>query len=349
MSSTTDVTQIVLPGLVEPEGLQVRTCPRPVPGPGQVLLSMEATGVSFAERGMRQGKYWQQPPFPFVPGYDVVGTVTEVGQNVDPGLAGHRYAAVTKIGGWSSALLVDVDALVAVPAGLDVADAEAVVVNGVTAWQMLHRHARVRAGGTVLVLGANSGVGSILVQLARHAGLRVIGTASARHLDAVRTLGVEVVDYRADDVESQLQALAPGGVDAVFDHVGGPGLARSFRLLARGGTLVSYGVASMPTTTGNGVGPMISHIARLAAMSLLPNRRRAVFYDFWAGHKKHPDTFYARLRDDLTHVFGLLADGTVHAQVAARFPLSQTVQALTLAESRTVLGKVVILPDVFGG
>ena len=132
---------------------------------------MDATGVSFAEQQMRRGKYYDQPPFPFVPGYDVVGTVTAVGPGMDPPV-GRRFAAVTKIGGWASHLLLDAADLVPVPDGVDAADAETVVVNGITAWQMLHRTARVRAGATIVVLGANGGVGSTLVQLARHAGIR---------------------------------------------------------------------------------------------------------------------------------------------------------------------------------
>lgn len=183
------VSEVVLPGAVEPNGLQVRTRPLPAPAAGQVLLRMDATGVSFAEQQMRRAKYYDQPPFPFVPGYDVVGTVTATGPGVDAGMTGRRFAAVTKVGAWASHLLVDAGELVPVPADLDVAAVEAVVVNGVTAWQMLHRTAKVPAGGTIVVLGANGGVGSVLVQLARQSGITVIGTASPRHHATVRELG----------------------------------------------------------------------------------------------------------------------------------------------------------------
>src|SRR3954468_2272292 len=167
---------------------QVRTRELPAPGPGQVLVRVEATGVSFAEQQMRRGKYYDQPKFPFVPGYDVVGTVTAVGAGVDAAVVGRRFAVVTKTGGWASSLLVDAADLVAVPDGVSSAAAETVVVNGITAWQMLHRPAGVGSGGTIVMLGANGGVGSTLVQLARHAGITVIGTASPRHHDKVREL-----------------------------------------------------------------------------------------------------------------------------------------------------------------
>src|SRR3954462_1226659 len=154
---TIETTEIVLPGIVPPEGLQVTRRQLAAPGPGQVRIRVEATGVSFAEQQMRRGKYFDQPPFPFVPGYDCVGTVAAVGEGVDPILVGRRVAALTKVGGWAGAVVLDAADLVPIPDGVDPTAAEAVVVNGITAWQMLHRRARVRRGGTILVHGANGG------------------------------------------------------------------------------------------------------------------------------------------------------------------------------------------------
>jgi NADPH2:quinone reductase len=305
---------------------------------------MDATGVSFAEQQMRLGKYYNQPPFPFVPGYDVVGTVTAAGPDVDPALIGRRFAAVTKTGSWASHQLIDVADLVPVPDGVDAADAETVVVNGITAWQMLHRTARVRPGATIVVLGANGGVGSTLVQLARHAGITVIGTASPRHHPALRELGATPVDYRDPDMYRRIREIAPDGVDAVFDHVGGPGIVESWRLLRRGGALVSYGTAATKDAEGDSRLPVLTLIARLVTWNVLPNGRSATFYNFWAGRRRL-GAFRDRLRDDLTSVLTLLADGVLSPQVAARFPLSEAGSALALAESRTVAGKVVIVPD----
>ncbi|MHA6619332.1 medium chain dehydrogenase/reductase family protein [Pseudonocardia sp. DLS-67] len=341
---TTHITEVVLPGKVESNGLEVRRRELPAPAAGQAVLRMDATGVSFAEQQMRLGKYYDQPPFPFVPGYDVVGTVTAVGPRVDPTLVGHRFAAATKIGSWASHQLIDVADLVPVPDGVDAAAAETVVVNGITAWQMLHRVARVRSGGTIVVLGANGGVGTTLVQLARHAGITVIGTASSRHHTAVRELGATPVDYRDPNMYQRIREIAPDGVDAVFDHVGGPGITESWRLLRRGGALVSYGTAATKDEEGDSRLPVLLLFARLMAWNLLPNGRSARFYNFWAGRRRL-DAFRARLRDDLSSVFRLLADGVLTAQVAGRFPLSEAGSALALAESRTVAGKVVIVPD----
>ncbi|MFF3003749.1 medium chain dehydrogenase/reductase family protein [Kitasatospora sp. NPDC057940] len=341
---TERLVQVVLPGVVAPEGLEIRHGAVPRAGRGQVLIAMEASGVSFAEQQMRRGRYYDQPPFPFVPGYDLVGRVLATGEGVDPGLTGQRVAALTKVGGWASHVTVDAADAVPVPDGLTAAEAETVVVNGITAWQLLHRQARVRAGQRILVHGASGGVGSVLVQLARAAGVQVIGTASARHHDALRELDVTPVDYRTEDVAARVRELAPGGVDAVFDHVGGRSVIDSWRLLAPGGTLVAYGSASTRDDTGSKQWPVLKILARTWLWNTLPNGRRAHFYNIWAGRALGRDRFRARLRSDLAQVFAAVARGDVTARIAARLPLAQAAEALRLAESGTVSGKIVLIP-----
>ncbi|MFE9622855.1 medium chain dehydrogenase/reductase family protein [Streptomyces sp. NPDC006527] len=338
------LVEVVLPGKVEPEGLQIRHGAVPVAGPGQVVIRMEATGVSFAEQQMRRGRYYDQPAFPFVPGYDLVGTVLVTGEGVEPGLSGTRVAALVKVGGWASHVLVDAADVVPVPDGIGAAEAETLVVNGITAWQMLHRTAQVRAGQTIVVLGANGGVGSVLIQLARAAGVKVIGTASARHHDALRERGVIPVDYRTENVAARIRELAPGGVDAVFDHVGGPGIADSWSLLAPGGTLVSYGSASTRDDEGSKQWPVLKLLGRVWLWNALPNRRRAYFFNLWAGRALTRNRFRARLHADLTQVFAAFQRGDVTAQIAAQLPLSRVAEALRLAESGTIAGKVVLNP-----
>ncbi|MET9470273.1 medium chain dehydrogenase/reductase family protein [Streptomyces sp. NPDC006544] len=338
------LVQVVLPGIVAPEDLQIRHAAVPEAGPGQMVIAMEATGVSFAEQQMRRGRYYDQPPFPFVPGYDLVGRVRSTGPGVDPALTGRRVAALVKVGAWASHVLVDAKDAIEVPDGLTAAQAETVVVNGITAWQMLHRTARVRAGQTVLVHGAGGGVGSVLVQLARAAGAKVIGTASVRHHEALRELDVTPVDYRSGDVAARVRELAPRGVDAVFDHVGGRSVVDSWHLLAPGGTLVSYGSASTRDDTGSKQAPVLKILARTWLWNTLPNGRRAHFYNIWAGRALNKDRFRARLRTDLTEVFSAVRRGDVTARIAAELPLARAAEALRLAESGTVTGKVVLTP-----
>ncbi|OUE07621.1 Mycocerosic acid synthase [Clavibacter michiganensis] len=225
-------TRVVLPGIVDPSGLRVEEAAVDHPGRGRVLVRVEATGVSYAEQSMRLGRYPGQPPFPFTPGYDLVGRVVEVGPGGDASLVGRRVAVMTKTGAWSGYAVVRERDAIPVPEGVSPEQAEAVTVNGVTAWQMLHRTARVERGGTVLLFGASGGVGGILIQLAHHAGIRVIGAASPRHHDALRAAGVVPVDYADPDLARVVRELAPGGVDAVFDNIGGATTRLAWSLLA---------------------------------------------------------------------------------------------------------------------
>jgi NADPH:quinone reductase-like Zn-dependent oxidoreductase len=325
---------MVLPGVGEPETLQPQLRDLPAPGPGQTVVRVEATGVSFAEQQMRRGKYYDQPAFPFVPGYDLVGVDEATGQ---------RVAALTKIGGWAQHVVLDSADLVPVPAGVSAADAETVVVNGITAWRMLHRVAKVRPGQTIVVLGANGGVGSTLAQLARHAGIHVIGTASTAHHERLRALGVTPIDYRTEDVPARVRALAPHGVAAVFDHVGGPGVADSWRMLARGGALVCYGTAATRDVPGNSRWPVLKLVAQLFVWNVAPNGRRASFFNLWAGVRNRA-RFRAEVREDLSQVLALLAAGAISAQVARTFPLREAAAALRFAEAGGLAGKVVIEP-----
>ncbi len=229
------------------------------------ILRLSDVCIPFAEQQMRRDKYPDQPKFPFVPGYDLVGTVMAVGGGAPGSLVGKRAAALTNTGGWASCILLSVEDLLPVPEGIDPADAETLIVNGIATWQMLHRTARIQCGQTIVVYGANGGVGSILGQLDRHAGVRVIGTASPRHHAALRESGVEPLDYNDPDLEKSLRLLAPGGADAVFDHVGGKGVLASYKMLAPGGTLVCHGNVSIAKEEGASVlKAFLSLIGRLA-------------------------------------------------------------------------------------
>lgn len=327
--------EIELPGIGEPETLRLRTRELGDPGPGQTVVRVEASGVSFAEQQMRRGKYYDQPKFPFVPGYDLVG--------IDEA-TGTRVAALTKVGGWADRVILDRADLVPVPDGLDPEAVETVIVNGVTAFRMLHRSAKVRRGQTIVVLGAAGGVGSVLVQLARHAGIHAIGTAGPKQLQWLRELGATPIDHRSEDVPARVRELAPEGVAAVFDHVGGPGIADSWRMLARGGTLVSYGTLATKDIPGNPQLPVLKLFARLAVWRVLPNGRRATFFNLWKGARFRRDRFRAQLREDLGRVLELLRDGAIQPQIAARFGLEHAAEALRFAEAGGFTGKVVLLP-----
>jgi NADPH:quinone reductase-like Zn-dependent oxidoreductase len=344
-SARTDLTtRVVLPGLVEPDGLTVVTEPIPTPGHGQLLVQVEATGISYAEQAMRKGRYFGQPAFPFTPGYDLVGRVLAVGHGGDGRLLGQRVAAMTKTGAWSEHVAVEARDSVVVPDGISSEDAETVVVNGVTAWQMLHRAAQIKPGETILVFGANGGVGGILIQLAQHHGVRVVGAASPRYHDALRKAGVIPVDYADPELSARVRDIAPGGVHAVFDNIGGKITRVGWKLLAPNGTLVSYALVGAISGTGSLWPPFLRAMGQALLWSALPNGKKATFYNLWAGHKLRPGRFRAHLEADLRAVFDLLKTGTISANIAARFPLRDAAKGLVLAESRTLNGKVILLP-----
>ena len=329
-------TEIVMTRQGGPEVLETHRRELPTPEPGQVVVRVEAAGVAFSEVQMLKGRYFGQPKFPFVPGYDLVGEVEGVGEGADERLLGTRVAALTQTGSWADHLTLDAKDAAPVPEGLDPADAVAAVTNGVTAWQMLHRAAKVRPGQTVLVHGASGGVGTLLVQLARLAGAKVIGTASARKHEHVRSLGAVPVDYRDEDVPARVREISPGGVDAVFDHVGGPGLVDSYRMLRRGGTLVTYGSASTLDGTGHWIRPYLPIFARVLRWNATPDGKRATFYYV----KRWPKFF----QKDLSTVLALLAEGKIEAHAATRMPLEKAAEALGFLASGQASGKVVLVP-----
>jgi NADPH:quinone reductase-like Zn-dependent oxidoreductase len=334
--------EVILPGIVDPSGLLILEKEMESPSPGQVIIKMEASGISFAEQSMRRDRYPGQPKFPFVPGYDLVGKVVAIGEGVDPTIVGKRYAALTKTGGWATMAIVNADDLLPVPEGVSAVDAEAIVVNGITAWQMLHREARIKTGQTVLVHGANGGVGTLLVQLAQLAGVKVIGTASPRHHQALIAQGVTPVDYNDTNLEGIIRRLAPDGLDAAFDNVGLASVSISFRLLRKGGTLVSYAIASSLRKKDSLVFQFLLLISKLLWWTMLPNGKRAVFYNIWSG--KGSIAFRNHMREDFASLTKLLSQGTLQAKIAKVFPLRDVAKAMEFAESRTAYGKVILIP-----
>jgi NADPH:quinone reductase-like Zn-dependent oxidoreductase len=328
------VTQVVMPQAGGPEVLEFQQRELPAPGAGEVRVRVEAAGVAFAEVQMLRGRYYAQPKFPFVPGYDLVGHVEAAGPGVTTKV-GQRVAAMTRTGAWAESIVLPAKHLVPVPEGVDAAEAVALVTNGVTAYQLLHRAARVTAGQTVVVHGAAGGVGTLLVRLALRAGARVIGTASPGKHERVRAMGATPVDYRDPRLVERVRELAPGGVAAVFDHAAGPGLTRSWRMLGRGGVLVAYGSAATVDDKGWRMAPFVKTLTKLLWWSMMPNGRRGTFYSI--NHEKHFD-------EDLATVLELLRTGELRPDVAERLPLADARRALRLLDDRAVVGKIVLHP-----
>jgi NADPH:quinone reductase-like Zn-dependent oxidoreductase len=323
------------------DALQVMETPVHRPRHGEVLLRVEAAGVAFADVLMRRGLYPNTPKPPFVPGYDVVGVVEAVGDGVHELETGQRVAALTHFGSYSRYLCVAAWRAVPVPDGVDPAQAVALVLNYVTAYQMLHRVAGVTAGESVLVHGAAGGVGTALLQLGRLANLNVYGTASRTKHDVVRQYGGVPIDYRREDFVDRVLMLTGDGVDVAFDAVGGNHWIRSYRALRLGGTLVIYGASAVLQKGERNPASLLPGLLKLGALLFVPDGRRTAWYYIprAVGGDRHA------YREDLITLLRLLADGKLSPHIRERLSLAEAARAHELLEASAVTGKIVLMVD----
>ncbi|HEY0649472.1 medium chain dehydrogenase/reductase family protein [Phenylobacterium sp.] len=313
----------------------------PPPGPGEVRVAIEAAGVAYADIMMRQGLYAGQSA-PVTPGYDFVGRVEAIGPGVAGLEAGQRVAGVTVSGSYATRRNVDARWLAHAPEGVDAAKLVAAVLNGVTAWQMFHRIASPAPGEWVLVHGAAGGVGSLLLDLARLAGVKAVGSASANKADVIRSYGAEPADYRSEDVAARTRALSGGGVVAAFDHLGGKHFKKvSMASLRPGGRGVLYGAYDM--TRDGKVNPLaIAGLllnASFSSLSLFGKGQGVVTYNCQPWRDARPLAY----RQDLADVLTLVGDGALSPLIGATFPLRDAAQAQRALETRSVAGKIVLL------
>jgi NADPH2:quinone reductase len=322
-----------------PEALELVEDEMPTPRSDQALVRVLAAGVGFPDLLMREGTYPGGPRPPFTPGYDLVGVVEDVGDRVTLVHPGDLVAALTVHGSYSELVCLAASELVPVPEGVDAAEAVSVVLNYTTAYQMLHRSARAQRGELLLVHGAAGGVGTASLQLGRLAGLELYGTSSAAKSGLVRELGATPIDYRTADFAQTLREA--GGADVVLDGIGGRTSLRSYRSLGRGGLLVLFGHLG---TLVNGrrspraIALFYAAAALALAGNLLPDGRRVVTYQVAKLKERHPAWF----REDLSTLFGLLADGSIKPLIAARLPLEEARRAHELLARGEVEGKLVL-------
>ncbi len=202
-----------------PDALQVVEEECPEPKRGEVRMRVLTAGVSLPDLMMREGIHPETPPLPFTPGWDLVGVVDQLGEGVSELEPGQVVAALPISGAYAEFVCLPESELVPVPAGLDAVEAVSLVLNYITAYQMLHRSAKVREGQRVLIHGAAGGVGSALLQLGRLVGLELYGTCSSRGASAVSSLGGIPIDYQDQDFVTEIHCLTGHGVDVVFDGI----------------------------------------------------------------------------------------------------------------------------------
>jgi len=308
-----------------------------------VLVKVLAAGVSFTDSQLRAGTYLPGAPKPpFTPGYELVGVVEELGPGCSRLRVGDRIGALTVWGADAERVCVLEANAVEVPEDLDPAEVVSLVLTYMTAYQLLHRTAKVKSGETVLVHGAAGRVGTAVLELAAAAGLRVYGTASADDRAAVERLGAVAIDYRNEDFLTRVRELTGNGVDIALDPFGGALALRSFRALRPGGRLVIYGRQNTIVhgrKNWPGVIEWYAGTIIVALWGLLSPRRRVLAYRIQKLRIPHQDWF----REDFRALIELLREGRIHPVVAERLPLSDARHAHELLERTAATGKLVLV------
>src|SRR3954454_9113895 len=224
-----------------PDVLQVQERPDPVPGPGQVRVAVQAAGLNFAEVMARMGLYADAPKTPCVVGYEVAGTIAELGEGVTGVAVGDRVMAGTQFGGHAEQVVVGAGDVIALPEALSFEQGAAIPVNYSTAWAGLITYGNLQPGEHVLLHAAAGGVGIAATQLAKLHGAEVWGTASPSKHEAIRGFGVDhALDYTRDGWDSDLVDF-----DLIMDAIGGESFNRSYGMLRAGGRLVAFGASSV--------------------------------------------------------------------------------------------------------
>jgi len=343
-------TRIVVTHYGGPDALQVfqDECPEPIHG--EVRVRVLAGGVSLPDVMSREGIHPETPRVPFTPGWDLIGVVDQLGDGVSGIEPGQEVAALPISGAYAEFVCLPQSELVPVPSGLDPAEAVSLILNYVTAYQMMHRSAKVTPGQRVLIHGAAGGVGSALLQLGRLAGLEMYGTCSSKQASAVSDLGGIPIDYQDQDFVTEIHRLTGDGVDVVFDSIGGTHIWQSRKALRPGGRVVAYGLTGSlhggrSASARSGGRHRFRAIAifglYIAAGWILPGQKRVVPYSIQTLKRLRPALF----RKDLMTLFDLLQQQKIKPLIAQRLPLAQARYAHELLGKGGVTGKIVLVPN----
>ena len=337
MNPTVNSRHVIAVRTGGPKVLRLETYEPAAPGSGEVLLRNQAVGVAFADVLIREGLYPGYKP-PIVPGYEVIGRVTALGPGVTGVAVGDYVAALTVVGGYASDVIVPANDLVPVPESLAPEVAAALVLNGLTAYQLLERCCPADLS-SIAVFGAGGGVGSILLDLARQRGLTTYGFGGRDKHPAIAAKGA--IPLERNDPVRALRAVAPKGVSAVFDGVGGRNAKRSFAMLGEGGTLVMFGVQGLMDQGRRNYFRLARELLfqpRWSALSIFSANRGIVGYKIDVRKRDHP----AHYRADLAAVFALAAAGVIQPLIDRIFELAEASAAHTRMNEGHHTGKIVL-------
>jgi len=314
-----------------PDALVVEEIASPKPGPKQVFIDVKAAGVNFPDALIVQGKYQVKPELPFTPGGELAGIVRAVGQEVKHIKPGDAVVALSMHGAFAEEVIADADRVVALPAGADLEIAACFLLAYGTSYHALKDRAELRAGETLLVLGAAGGVGLAAVELGKLMGARVIAAASSGEKLAIcRAHGAdEMIDYAREDLKERAKELTQGrGVDVVYDPVGG-----------------AYSEAALRSTAWKGrhlvIGFAAGEIPKIA-LNLALLKGSSIVGVFWGEFTRREPALNAA---NIRQLLAWLESGALKPLISARYPLAKGGEALQAVLARKVTGKVVILPE----
>jgi len=303
------------------DAMRIDEIEKPEPKADEVLIKTATAGINYADTMLRAGTYLIRPPFPFVMGFEAAGTIEAVGENVKNWQVGQRVMVTMQGGGYAEFAVAKANQIVPIPGGLGFGEATALLVQGVTALGLLRD---LKAGQTILIHAAAGGVGSLLVQLAKLRGAKVIGTAStASKLEVVKELGADVgVNYTESDWVNQVLAATDGkGVDFLIEMVGGELGSQNLKCLAHLGTMYVYGAAS-------------GEDFQISALSIL---RKSLTVKGYVLYDETRESIAEFTKELMTYVAG------GHLKITVQeFPLEKAVEAHRAVEGRKTIGKVVL-------
>jgi NADPH:quinone reductase-like Zn-dependent oxidoreductase len=321
-----------------PGVLQVQERPDPVLGPGQVRIEVAAAGINFADVMARMGLYADAPKTPCVVGYEVAGTILELGEGVEGLSPGQRVFAGTQFGGYASEVVAAAGDVLTLADELSFEQGAAIPVNYGTAWAGLIGYGSLRAGERVLVHSAGGGVGIAATQIAKRAGAEVYGTASPGKHARIAELGVDhTLDYTSTGWERGLPPF-----DVILDAVGGKSFRLSYSMLRPGGRLVAFGASSVVSGERKNIVTALRAVVRMPRFNMIKqmSESKAVIglnmLSLWKD-RGTLETWIEPMRE-------LLDDGTVKPVVAESFSFADAGAAQNMITERRNVGKVVLTP-----
>ena len=336
--------QIWIPKIGEPEVLELREAHDPTAGPGEIRISVKASGVNFADILARQGLYPDAPKLPTVVGYEVAGVVDQVGAGVGHFKVGDEVGSLTRFGGYSDYVVVHEFMAFSKPVNLSLEQTAAIPVNYLTAWLMLIHQANLKPRDKLLIHAVAGGVGQAAVQIGRWRQAEIFGTASAGKHARLKEMGVDhCIDYHQQDFEVEIKKLTQKrGVDVVLDAVGGNSFKKSYRCLAPMGRLIMFGISSFSTGRKRDLFSAVKGLLSMPSFKPIPmlNKNRGVF-GFNLGHLMGEILL---LKESLESILNLVSQGVFVPVVDRSFSFEQAAAAHAYIQAHKNFGKVLLVP-----